>query len=80
MYFNRIVTFAALYCWTSVKGGAHMQIVGVWISDACTYVHGPYESHLIPSNTVFECDNLIAIEVHSRIIFDFYTELSHVVL
>ena len=77
VYFNRIVTFAALYCWNSVKGGAHMQIVGVWISDT-------YMVHVSPTwyqvIQCFECDTLIAIEVRSRIIVDFYTELSHVVL
>ena len=26
-YFNRIAAFEAPYCWTSVKGGAHMHFV-----------------------------------------------------
>ena len=31
-YFDHIAVFEVPYCWTSVKGGAHMCFVDAWIS------------------------------------------------
>ena len=31
-YFNRITAFKAPYCWTSIKGGAHMRFVDIYAS------------------------------------------------
>ena len=30
-YFDRIAVFEAPYCWTSIKGGAHMRFIDAWI-------------------------------------------------
>ena len=35
-YFDRIAAFEALYHWTSVKGGAHMRFLDLWISNNST--------------------------------------------
>ena len=32
-YFNCIAAFKAPYCWTSVKGRAHMRFIDAWISN-----------------------------------------------
>ena len=38
-YFDRIAVFNALYCWTSIRGGAHMHFEDVWISHKSTKPH-----------------------------------------
>ena len=43
-YFDRIAAFEVLYCWTSVKGGAHMHFVDLLDIDA-SMKHVLYESH-----------------------------------
>ena len=32
-YLNYIAAFKVPYCWTSVKGGAHMRFIAAWISN-----------------------------------------------
>ena len=65
--------WSIIYCWTSVKGGAHMCFIDMWISNKltkCIWVP--------PRNSVirhFEHDN--AIEICGGIIFDFFTGLPH---
>ena len=36
MHFDCITMFEALYCWTSVKGGAHTRFIDVWLLNEST--------------------------------------------
>ena len=76
-YFNRIVLFELLYCWTSVKGRAHTGFVGAWIPDEsmkCVWL----SPALNRSSGIWWFEHGDAIEIHDGFILDFYTGLSHV--
>ena len=76
-YFDRITAFKAPYRWISVKGGAHNYALRRLVIYSCIY-----EVHMSPGlngSSVIRCfKHSDAIEIHDRIIFNFYTGLSHI--
>ena len=71
-YFDHITALEASYCWTSVKGGAYIHLVNLFIYKACM------SPGLNGSSVVWCFEHGNTIKIIEGIIFDCYTGLPHI--
>ena len=70
-YFDCVIVFAALYCSTSVKGGAH-------VLQSCIKVYIARMSPALNESTAIRSfQRCNAFKIHNGIMFNFYPRLPH---